>query len=416
MSAPQVHGFRSRFASLAPTQRIAALIWALLIVGVTIRVAIAKNNSSSVFPVYRTAAASWADGTDLYTLDFSKPCFRYHPLVAVAFVPLNLLPEKLAAILWRWIGVALLLAGMACWQRQFLPKALSANAVGAFFLLAAPLALQSLNNGQANLHLMGLILFAIVAADRKRWMLCALLMTAVTILKLYPIAIGLLLIVAFPRSFAWRYALALLVAFMLPFLFQHPLYVAGQYRLWLDYLFVDARHTGSIEQAPRDLFLLVRFWFDSPPQWLYRLVQLGSGAGIAWVCLSIRNRAGSETEPVLSAILHFGCLWMTMLGPSTESSTYTLLGPTAATILILSAFRHSRAVFCLSAVGYFLLVIPTIAAAFPGGTRLQHFGPQPAGAFFLFAAVMCFRFSTPNSEFRTPNFQSAPCCPASQFA
>ena len=60
------------------------------------------TSAHSVFPVYRTAAAAWIEGADLYTLDFSKPCFRYHPLMAAVFAPANILPEKAAAILWRW--------------------------------------------------------------------------------------------------------------------------------------------------------------------------------------------------------------------------------------------------------------------------------------------------------------------------
>ncbi len=398
--------------------RVAIFVWAAMTLAVTLRVAIAKNGSGSVFPVYRTAATAWVDGLDLYTLDFSKPCFRYHPLVAAGFAPFGFVPERIASILWRWLGVAFFLSGMVLWQRRFHGE-FSVVQRGWFFLLAAPLALQSFNNGQVNLHLIGLILLALVAADRNRWNLAALLLAIATLFKLYPIAIGMLLAIVYRRPFAWRYGVMLVAAFLLPFLFQHPDYVAGQYRLWFEYLLVDARHMGAIEQAPRDLFLLIRYWADAPPEWLYRGVQLGSAGLIALCCLrdsknpspdpSPKRGGESESSPlpasgrgrgrgsseVLTAILHLGCIWMTLLGPSTESCTYTLLAPTAAAVLILAGAQQSRFVVGLAIAAYTLLVIPTVAAAFPGGTHVQHWGPQPAGALLLlFAVALSLRADT----------------------
>lgn len=402
LNATRLNRFRTVGADLHSIRRVAILIWAILIVVVSVRVAVARKDAGSVFPVYRTAATAWVDGVDLYTLDFSKPCFRYHPLIAAIFVPLDVLPEKAAAILWRILGVVLLFVGLDRWHRQFL--SLSPVECGWFFLLTAPLALQSFNNGQVNLHLIGLLLLTMVAADQQRWTVAALLLAVATVFKLYPIAIGLLMMIALPRAFTLRYALMLLGGCILPFLLQSPAYVAGQYRLWFDYLIVDDRHSAAIEQAPRDLFLLVRFWFGSPPEWIYRMVQLGTAGLIAIMCLRLchprptRNKGSpaslrvgfgvSPSSRTLVAILHLGCLWMTLLGPSTESCTYTLLAPTAAVMLVEGYSRRSPLLLGLAAAGYALLLLPVVAAAFPGGTRIQHWGPQPAGAIFLFGAAI----------------------------
>jgi hypothetical protein len=361
-----------------------------MVLTVTLRVAIARNDSSSVFPVYRVAASAWIEGGDLYTLDFSKPCFRYHPLIAAVFTPFNLVPEKVAAIVWRWLGAALFISGLVLWQRQFLSQMTTPMHQRCMLLLTAPLALQSLNNAQVNLHLIGLILLGMVAAARERWTAAAVFMSIATIFKLYPIAIGLLMALSLPRKFAVRYGVLLIAACLLPCLVQYPEYVARQYRLWFQYLFVDARHTGSIEQAPRDLFLLVRFWLGAPPEWLYRGVQLGSAALIAAYCWHLcHETAGRTSGPAsLLAIFHLGCLWMTLLGPSTESCTYTLLAPTAAAMLMAGYASGSRLLCGLSVAGYALLILPVVAAIFPGGTRLQHWGPQPAGALLLSVAVV----------------------------
>lgn len=412
LAATRMSRLRVRFAELHPTVRLAVFVWAGMAIAVSVRVAFSHKDAGSVFPVYRTAATAWTDGVDLYTLDFSKPCFRYHPLIAAAFVPLNLLPEKAAAILWRWLGVALFLYGMQAWLRQFWPRLASPTNQGIFVLLASPLALQSLNNAQVNLHLIGIILLAMVAADRQRWTTAAALIAIATTFKLYPIAIGLLMSIVLPRAFVLRYAATMGGTFLVPFALQHPDYVAAQYRLWLQYLFVDARHTAAIEQAPRDLFLLVRFWFGLPSEGLYRLVQLTSAAALACWCLAARP----NLSVLLPAILHLGCIWMTLLGPSTESSTYTLLAPTAAILLISTYIGGPKPVFTLSLIGYTLLILPTLAAAFPGGTRLQHFGPQPAGAVFLLAATIAWiQSEIRNPQFEIRNSPSAPCCRAEQF-
>jgi hypothetical protein len=366
--------------------RLATLAWALLAAGVTLRVALAPASSGSVFPVYTTAAESWLAGDDLYTLDFSKPCFRYHPLVAASFVPWLALPYKVAAILWRWLGIVLLLAGLGAWLRHLAPRPATPARRGWLLLLVVPLALQSINNAQVNSHLLGLLLLGLAAAARERWTLAAALITTATVFKLYPVAVGLLLVVVHPRPFAPRFALMLLLAAALPFLARDPEYVARQYQVWFDYLQSDHRAAGAVEQAPRDLYLLLRVWVGPPPESAYRFLQAGSAGILALGCWALRRR-GVPDKTVLAAVLNLGCVWMTLLGPATESSTYTLLGATAAGLLVFADPARPRGVSRLAALGYGLLVLPTVAAMFPGGTRLQVFGVQPAGAICLLAVL-----------------------------
>ena len=219
------------------------------------------------------------------------------------------------------------------------------------------------------------------------------MLAVATALKLYPIAIGLLMVLVLPRAFAWRYAAMLAGACLLPFVLQRPEYVAGQYRLWCEYLIADARHAGSIKQAG-DLFLFVRFWWGSPPEWLYRLVQLGTAGLIAVYCLRLQAAPGvALIAKPLAAILHLGCLWMTLLGPSTESSTYTLLGPTAAILLVTSASRIAEC-FCSRACRLRSVDLACSRGHLSGGTQIQHWGPQPAGGMLLFASIAVWNFQT----------------------
>ena len=186
-------------------QQLAFYLWTILVLVVTVRVAIVKPTSGSVFPIYTMAAGDWIQGNPLYTLDFSRPCYRYHPAIAVSFIPWTALPDKAAAILWRWSGVALLLGGMLLWARKILGNPSPAQ-MGLYFAAVVPLALPSVNNAQANVHLMGLLLLGLLAVQEQRWNIAAALIAAAALFKLYPIAIGLLVTVAFPRAFGWRFA------------------------------------------------------------------------------------------------------------------------------------------------------------------------------------------------------------------
>ena len=376
----------SRWKSAPQVGQTAVIVWAIALIVVAIRVLLAPITSGSVFPVYSAAANWWVAGEDLYTLDFTKHCYRYQPVVAVSFVPWAALPLKFAALLWRGLGVALLLFGVRAWMRRIAPRPLSPSQQGIALILLAPLAFQSINNAQVNVHLLGLLLLGLAAASRERWTLAAFLVAIATFFKLYPIAVGLLLVVVHPRQFAPRYFLMLLIGSALPFLTQRFDYVCGQYELWVRYLHIDNRLTGAIDQAPRDLYLLLRVWFVAPPLIVYQIIQAGAALLIAIICHLLRRR-GVPIQVLYSTILNLGCLWMTLLGPSTESSTYTLLGVTAASMALLSAGR-SRLINVLAWIGIALLSLPAIVVMFPGGKIVQYWGPQPAGALLLLIVVL----------------------------
>jgi hypothetical protein len=377
----------SRWFAIPLIVRVAILVWGALLVGVTLRSAIAPVHSGSVFPIYRLAAERWASGEDLYTLDPTHPFFRYHPAVAVSMTPWTLPPLRIASILWRWAGAALLLGGLALWLRRLSPAPLTPAREGLLFLLVAPLALQSVNNAQINVHLLGLLLLGLVFAAERRWTLSAGLLAAATLLKLYPAVLGLLLTTAFPRRFGPRYLLMVGAGFALPFLAQRLDYVLRQYALWLEYLRGDTRFGATLDVAYRDICMVLRLYFVPLSETAYRLVEAGSALLFAALCWALHRRRVGE-RVLFAAVLHLGCLWMTVLGPSTESNTYTLLGPTAAMLFVFAPEWRSRAVWSLLVFGYVLLIVPPFATAFPGGKHFQEWGPQPAGAMLILIVAL----------------------------
>jgi len=364
-----------------PLLRSAIGVWVALVIGVSFRAAIAKPGAGSVLPIYQKAALDWLEGRNLYKNDSGEP-YRYHPAVAVSFVPWTALPARVAEILWRWLGVALLLWGLSSWLRHMLPQPLSPPRYGMLLLLSAPLALQSINNAQINTHLIGMILLGLVSAFRQRWNQAALLLAAAAIFKIYPIAVGLLLAALFFRQFAFRFLLALAAISALPFLTQIPDYVADQYRNWLEFLGRDNRFNAQIDLATRDLAMLLRVGGHPISERTYQGIELVSASGVALVCLALQRRVADQ-RVLFTAILNLGCLWMILLGPATESNTYTLLAPTAALLLVAPLSRPSRWRMGLLVLGYALIVFSTLAVALPGGRRVQEWALQPAGALLL---------------------------------
>src|SRR5436305_6426318 len=107
---------------------------------------------------------------------------------------------------------------------------------GVLFLLVLPLSAGNVNNGQSNVLVMGLILAALAGAAEGRWNLASACIAAACLFKVYPIAVGLLLVVIYPRPLAGRLALALAAGIALPLLLQRPAYAADQYAGWLHHV------------------------------------------------------------------------------------------------------------------------------------------------------------------------------------
>src|SRR5262249_32951527 len=160
------------------------------------------------------------------------------PLVAGLLVPISFLPVILSSPLWVLLNAAVLLAALFYWQRAVSATRFSFAILA---LLVLPLALASLHNGQCNSLVIGLVIAGVAAAAGERWNWATFFIALATFLKLYPVAVGLLLVALYPRKLAVRMAIALGLGVLLPFLMQHPAYVLHQYGDWVAYLQKDDR-------------------------------------------------------------------------------------------------------------------------------------------------------------------------------
>jgi hypothetical protein len=386
---------RSKPARFWP--QVAILAWTLAYLTLCGRTLLLKHDAHSVYPVFTTAADHWLAGDDLYVRGKIDE-FRYSPLIAAAFVPLAMLPERLGHFLWRSINFLTLVIGLWWCCEVGIPRRLTPNQTAAVFLLALPLAVGSLNNAQSNPLVIGLLLIAVAATLQRYWTTAALAITVATLFKVYPLSLGMLLLLLYPARLGWRLVVCLAAGLLLPLLLQHAGYVIDQYHTWLHYMATEDRQHGPIADWYKDFRAVWRIYVSPMSPRAYQGVELAAAAVIAAATLLGRWRG--RPEPWLLAMtLALACCWMTALGPATESSTYVLLAPVVAwTLVQADARRHARAY----RVGYgavyalFLAAQTALWLGQPGRQFRDRLQPLPIAAaalLFLLLAEAVGRYS-----------------------
>jgi hypothetical protein len=369
-------------------EHLAVVVWAAILIVCCTR-ALVRPNVKSVYPIFATAARHWVAGQELYDeLGPGLDHFRYSPLVAAFLVPFSVLPDSLGATLWRLCNAAVYLAAFGWWVRAVLPATLTLPQRACLFLLIVPLSIGSLNNGQSNPLVLGLLLASIAAARTDRWNLSAACVGLACLFKVYPLAVGLLLAAAYPRRMTLRLTLAVAAGLALPFAMQDVIYVAGQYQSWLHHLLTYDRQNLAANLWYRDLRLLCRAWMVPLDHRAYLVTQLAAGAVMAVLCIAAR-RAGWPRARLLLLLFALACCWMTLLGPATESCTHILLAPTLAWALF-DAWQTRR--WSLPAVliggSYALFLACQLVVWFPIGRAVHTLGLQPLAVLFLLTAIL----------------------------
>lgn len=372
------------FARLHPLQRLAVAVWVALLVGVAGRVLLTPVRSHTVVPIYLTAAERWVRGESVYDPAPPLDVYRYPPSVAAAFVPLTWVPEWAAGLLWRGFNAALLLAGLGTWVRHGLLRPLTPGETGALFALVALPAFPSLNNGQTNPVIIGALLLGATAAARTRNIRAGGWLALAAVVKVYPLAVGMVVAAARPRVLPWLIAGGTAFA-AVPFVLKDTSYAAAEYRHFRTLVTIDDRASAGIGRVPQDLLLALRVWAVAPPPKAYLGIKLAAAAAIAGMVVLAARRT-SDPRPVATLALNLGCVWITILGPATEVHTYTLLGPTAAGLIVLSRGNWLR--LAMAAIGYALLVAPVLGDMFPFGKAVHALALPPVGGLLVFAAAV----------------------------
>lgn len=363
--------------------KIAVGLWVIGFFGLCARTLVLRSDHHSVFADFTTAGTHWIASQPLYVKGGPHE-FRYSPLVAAFFVPFSLVPLKISDFVWRSLNFTAFIGGLFYCCKIGLPRKFSSMEIAAVFLLVLPLAIGSLNNAQSNPLVLGLMLISAGACLQKRWTLSAIAITLATCFKLYPIALGLLLVLQFPRPLGWRLTLCLLVAAVLPFGMQHWGYVIDEYRLWAHYLISEDRQGGPIRNWYCNFRTVWRIYVVPMSQRTYLITEIAAGVGIAILCLLGRlKRWPVETQVYFSLLL--ACCWMTVMGPATESSTYILLAPVIAWPLVLhDVDRKDWGWRIAYAVALGIFIASQLALNIPGGGYFRsHLRPLPVAGILL---------------------------------
>ncbi|MSR30240.1 MAG: DUF2029 domain-containing protein [Gemmataceae bacterium] len=345
-----------------------------------------KPFSHSVFPIYSFAASNWQDGKSCYftkNAEREMDVYRYSPAVTPLFLPFHFLGEKWGGILWRFVNFGLYLHALSLVYQIFLSKQPGWVGLSAFILLSLPLGLTNLNNGQVNLLMAALIMHGVSLAALGRISLSGFVFALATCLKIYPLAIALMIGMAFPLRFFASFIGSVVLIFLTPFLFQTPDYVASQYSEWFSSLAKDDRSQRPLADSFRDFWLLIRLtgapiFFES-----YRWIQLAAAGFVGMASLfALWKRGFSQTWITRTTAL--GCSWVLLFGPSSESSTFVLIAPWLAMSLI-QVFRGEigkEKTLLLAGTG--LLVLTVLAGILPATRRIHSFGFHPVAAVCLF--------------------------------
>ena len=262
--------------------------WVIALLVICVRVGISPHRQSVYSVDYVTAGGHWIHGQGLYT---ASRHFVYSPLVAAAFAPFALLPLRLSNILWRLVCAATLVYTATAWVRSGLSglgdvraSEASAAPVPTALLLLLALAVGNLNIGQINVLVLVVTAAGILAVHRRRWNWAALLLAAAGFMKIYPLAVGLLLALLFPRQFSWRLLLALAGLFILSLVVQRPAYAWSQYGGWAAVLRGDDRLDIDLYSTWRDFGFLLRACGIPLPDKAYRVMEAAAGGHWQFFC------------------------------------------------------------------------------------------------------------------------------------
>jgi Glycosyltransferase family 87 len=384
------HRLRSWWQTRTLWEQAAVALWTIALIVVSIRV-VAAPRARTVYPIFAESARQWWSGGPMYAphrpLELQGG-YRYSPAFAILMTPFALLPDGIGGVVWRLFMTGIFLGALGWFARSVLPRPLTRTQTALLFLFVFPLSLASVSNGQVNVLIIGVILAAAAGAKAGRWNLVALCMALVFLFKVYPLAVGLLLVLLYPRQLGPRLAVAMIAGLALPFALQHPEYVAGQYHDWIECVRVDDRSMLPLPDAYRDLWLLIRVFEVPIAHSIYEVMQFAAAAGIAGLCLAMKRRGWPERD-MLTALVALAACWMMLLGPATESCTYILLAPTLAWAVLESwIMPRSWLVRGLLVLSCALFMTSRVASWFPFVTQWHGLGVHPLGTLALLACVL----------------------------
>jgi hypothetical protein len=375
-------------------------VWAIVVIAICVRTALVPR-TNTCYLCYTEAAGRWVAEGRVYDPDLPRGYdnYRYSPAMAIFFTAFRELPTAFGNVIWRLLGAAAFFGGFAWFLRHLGGplRELDSRWQAWLWLSMLPLAMGSLNNGQANLLVIGSILAGVTAAHLGRWNVVAICIAIAMLFKIYPLAFGLLLILLFPRALSVRVTIGIGFGLVLPFLLKGATYVCRQYVEWYELLRGDDRSLAQLDLAYQDFHLLLRLAGVHVP-WLPNfLMELAAAVAVAGLVLRAKAR-GVDRAALVAGLLHLACVWMMLFGPATEPATYIVLAPTAACAFVAAFARPSpRWVRVLLGTAMTLCVVRWLLLMFPFGKWVT-IGMLPLAAVLIAIERVTWFWNLPGVE------------------
>ncbi len=316
--------------------RRASLLWVALAVAATGKTLI-QGRDHFVYPVFAEASRHWWADQSLYAPYEGLDYYVYSPTMAVALTPLAVLPDRLGGILWNLLSIGLLYWAMRVLVRCVLPGEWSARREAALLALVWVNSVRGVWSGHSNALLLALAVFGLAAVARRRWWRAAALLALPVYIKIWPLALVMLLMAIWPRQLVGRFCAVAAGLAAVPFLTRPWQTVLWQYREW--YVGVTQMTAGR-RPTLRDFWRAWEVGLGPVGPQVMLAVQLATAAAVLGWCLW-QARRGSAGRGLLASVFAAWLGWQLLFGPGSERLTYLILAP-AASWAVLESFAQGR--------------------------------------------------------------------------
>ena len=309
----------------------ALTLWIILAIAAGVK-AIIQPSSHTVYPVFAAGARHWYADMPLYVDYEGLDLFRYTPTFAVAVTPFGVFPDIIGGVLWNLASVGVLLWSLRILVRDVFPGSWPPWREAAFLGLTLVGSVRGVWAGQNNALLFASAAFGMAAIARKRWWMASLLLALPVFIKVWPIALVLLLMACWPRQLIGRFVVAVAALALVPFLTRPPTVVLAAYHQWWEMLV----STGPVRwPGYRDAWTIWEQIVQPVSHLGYVAMQLGTAGLVLGWCLWQRRRTTSARQ-LLTLIMSIWVAWQLLFGPGTERLTYLIIAPMVAWALVTS--------------------------------------------------------------------------------
>jgi hypothetical protein len=301
--------------------RIAIIVWIALAVALAIKGLASPVKHNSYYAFQAGVKLWWAD-LNMYRGTYSE--FRYGPAFAVAFTPLTNFPMGVGAMLWMVLNAGVFFWSLRVLIRDILPADWTADREAVFLLLSLVASFRGMWSAQTNPLIFACVVAAMSAILRRRWGWAALFLAVPVHIKIWPVAVALLLVACWPRQLAWRFVCAVAAVAALPLVSKSPLVVWQRYHEW----YLALMGPMLVRHSYRDMWTVWEFFQNPVDPLAYMVMQASTGLLLLALCLWQRQRV--TTPLLLTFILGGWTSWQLSFGPGSERNTFGLIGPITA--------------------------------------------------------------------------------------